>query len=273
MKRIIRVFPTKTNMSPIDEYVCFGEPELFLPPFDVVHISVTFTWDIKRGYALKDVWDKKYPGKVLIGGVAIDGESREPFVAGMYLKEGITITSRGCPNNCSFCLVKNELIEFDDFPEGNIIQDNNILACSNEHRRKVWKMLRKQKRIEFKGGLEASRVTPKIAEELRSLSIKTLWLACDHHNAIKPLKKAIKILQSVGFNSHLYCYCLIGKNRQEELNRLYEILFAGAIPYAQLYKDYNDSIQYSKELKRFQREWLRPPIIRSKKPKCTARTI
>lgn len=126
-------------------------------------------------------------------------------------------------------------------------------------------MLKTQKQIEFKGGLEADRVTSQIADGLRSLRIKSLWLACDHPNAIKPLKKALSVLQKVGFTrSHLYCYVLIGKDRQEETNRLYEVLHAGAMPFAQLYRDKDDSIEYDRSWKQFAREWSRPAISRSK---------
>eukprot|EP00919_Chromeraceae_sp_WS-2016_P030444 GHVR01072209.1.p1 GENE.GHVR01072209.1~~GHVR01072209.1.p1 ORF type:complete len:272 (+),score=19.48 GHVR01072209.1:511-1326(+) len=262
--KIARVFPTKTNCSPIDNDSYFDAPDLFTPYYDEVHISVTFTWDIEKGYKLANQW-KKHGKSIKVGGVAINGESKEPMIGGMYLKSGITITSRGCPNNCSFCMVNRGLIEFDTFPVGNVIQDNNILACSDKHRERVWSMLRKQRGIEFKGGLESRRVTDKIAEDLRSVSTKQLWLACDHKSAVKPLKQAVSKLQKVGFTrSHLYCYVLIGKDKEEETERLYEVLNAGAIPFAQLFKDKDNSIEYSKEWKRFAREWSRPAIIRSK---------
>ncbi len=113
-KKIARVFPSKTNMSPDDEHAYFKEPDLFTPIYDEVHVSCTFTWDKPRAYALAEAW--KNHGEVKIGGVAIDGESDQPFVSGMYLKKGVTITSRGCPNKCHFCITLNKLIEYDDFP-------------------------------------------------------------------------------------------------------------------------------------------------------------
>ena len=64
--------------------------------------------------------------------------------------------------------------------------------------------------------------------------------------------------------SHLYAYVLIGKDRQEEENRLHEVLNAGAMPFAQLYRDEKNEICYSQEWKRFAREWSRPAIIRKK---------
>lgn len=165
----------------------------------------------------------------------------------------------------SFLFGKKKLIELDEFPEGNIIQDNNILACSDQHRRKVWTMLKKQSQIEFKGGLEAMRVTTKIAEDLRSLKIKTLWLACDVPNALRLLRVAVEKLLKAGFTrNHLYCYCLIGKDREEEDNRLREIWDIGCMPFAQLYRDPDNSICYPKEWKQFQRIWSRPAIIRTR---------
>ncbi len=261
--KIARVFPTKTSMSPIDKDAYFDIPGMFTPKYDEVHISVTFTWDMARALYLERQWRRQ--GIVKMGGVAINKESKKPMIKGMYLKEGVTITSRGCPNDCSFCLVNNKLIELKEFPEGNIIQDNNILACSDKHRKKVWAMLRKQRNIEFKGGLEALRVTSKIVEDLRSLSIKTLWLACDNYNALKPLSKAVEKLKKVGFtHSHLYCYCIIGKDIEEEKIRLNKIWKIGCMPFAQLYRDPFNKINYSQEWKQLQRLWSRPAIIRSR---------
>lgn len=261
--KIARVFPTKTSMSPNDPDSYFDTPDMFTPKYDEVHVSVVFTWDIDKAYKLAEAW--RYYGKVKLGGPAVDGESDKLFRSGVYLKKGITITSRGCPNNCSFCMVRRGLIEFDDFPEGNIIQDNNILACSDRHRELVWSMLRKQKQVNFRGGLEAARVTSKIAEDLRALRIQELWLSCDHPHAIKPLRKACDTLIRAGFTrNHLRCYVLIGNDMTEEENRLQQVWTAGCMPFAQLYRNKEDNIKYSSEWKKFQREWVRPAIIRSK---------
>jgi hypothetical protein len=259
---IARVFPTKTSLTPDDKDAYYDAPDLFTPKYDEVHVSVTFTWDIPRAQRLADAWASI--GEVKLGGVAIDGESDQPFQAGMYLKKGVTITSRGCPNNCSFCMVRKGLIEFDEFPEGNIVQDNNILACSDRHLGLVWQMLKKQKSIEFKGGLEKFRITPKIAEELRGLSIKTLWLACDQKSGVEPLRKAVNILKSAGFTqNHIYCYVLIGDDRSENENRLREVFNMGALPFAQLFKDREGKTEYSREWKQFARTWSRPAAYKT----------
>jgi|26BtaG_2_1085354.scaffolds.fasta_scaffold04862_2 radical SAM superfamily enzyme YgiQ (UPF0313 family) len=108
--RIAKVFPIKTSMSPIDKDSYFGLPTLFMPKYDEVHISVAFTWYRDRANWLKKQWEHIAPVK--IGGPAIDGEPETPMKAGMYLRQGVTITSRGCPNSCSFCLVKKNLLSW-----------------------------------------------------------------------------------------------------------------------------------------------------------------
>ena len=257
--KIARVFPSKTNLCPIDQNVYFDSPDMFTPKYEEVHISCTFTWDRKRAEDLASDWGKVC-NNVKIGGVAIDGESDQPFQSGMYLKTGVTITSRGCCNNCSFCMVRKQLTEFDIFPEGHIINDNNILATSNRHWNLVMKMLRNQSKIEFLGGLESSRVTPQIAEDLRSLKIESLWLACDSDADLKPLKKAVDILNKAGFTRrYIRCYVLTGK---EEM-RIREVFNIGCLPFAQLYLPPTDEkYQYTKQAKAWQREWCRPALYK-----------
>jgi len=260
--KIARVFPSKTSHSPCDQDCYFDTPDLFTPEYNEIHISVTFTWDIKKAYFLAEAWRVK--GKVKIGGVAIDGESDQPFQAGMYLKKGITITSRGCNNNCKFCQVRHPLIEFDNFPKGNIIQDNNLLQCSDKHIDLVFDMLKNQKQIIFSGGLDKYRIKSKMAEKLRGLKIKTLWLACDHSSEINVLRNTALMLYKAGFTrNHIYCYVLIGDNFEENENRLKEVYRAGAMPFAQLYKNKENNIIYSKEFKQLARQWSRPAIYKN----------
>lgn len=260
--KLARVFPTKTSMLPVDTDAYFGPPDLFTPHYDEVHISVVFTWDIPKAKQLAEIWTTY--GKVKIGGPGIDGESKEPFTAGMYLRGGITITSRGCPKKCSFCMVGKELIEFDNFPEGNIVQDNNILACSKKHWDLVVTMLRQQKGVVFSGGLDKYLLTDKHIEDLRGLRIKTLWLACDSPKEIGALTEAVERLKKAGFSrGKIFCYVLIGKDMTEEEQRMRMIFDAGAIPFAQLYRDKDNSIEYSKEWRQFARCWSRPAAIKS----------
>lgn len=257
---IARVFPRQTALSPTDDDAYFGPPEVGTPHYSEAHISVTFTWDVYRGYELAEAW-KTHADKVIVGGVAVDGESLEPFAPGKYLQYGVTITTRGCPNKCSFCLTNKTFIEFEDFPTGNIVQDNNILASSPAHWRRVTDMLKTQHKIRFTGGLEAARLNDSHIDDLRNLKITELWFACDAANALKPLEKIAPKIAC--FRSKLRCYVLVGKNRSEENERLRKVWRLGFYPFAQLYRDREDSITYTQEDRQWARVWSRPAIYKA----------
>ena len=104
--KIIRVFPTKTSMTPVDDYAFYGLPPFkqFIPEHDGVHISTVFTWDKEKAEMLQKNWQEVTNKPIFVGGPAYDDRGNG-FIPGMYLKKGITITSRGCPNHCWFCSV------------------------------------------------------------------------------------------------------------------------------------------------------------------------
>lgn len=72
-KRIARVFPRKTNMSPTDQLAFFGPPTLdaLASEINEVHISVTFTWDLERAEELYNDW-QMLGVPVEVGGPAFD---------------------------------------------------------------------------------------------------------------------------------------------------------------------------------------------------------
>lgn len=95
---IARVFPRRTKATPQDDYTFTDEPGFFVPEdITEVHVSVAFTWDMRRAEHLAYAWERIAPVK--IGGPAFNQPGGE-FVPGRYLREGYTITSRGCHNKC-----------------------------------------------------------------------------------------------------------------------------------------------------------------------------
>ena len=258
-------------MSPDGEHVYFGLPPLLTPIYEEIHISVCFTWDVTKAEALAYQWQPY--GKVRIGGPAVDEEPPGEFEPGKYIKEGVTITSRGCPNNCTWCLVphrEGKIRELQIKP-GRIVQDNNLLACSKTHIRKVFEMLRMQKQIEFAGGFEAGRVTGSVVEELRGLSIKHIWLAFDHPNNAKTVQSAVERLSKYFKRDKIRCYVLIGfvddtlEKAEERLRWVYDI---GALPFAMRYRraaaDFKDSFLFTdREWNLLTRQWSRPAIMKS----------
>ncbi len=272
MKKILRVFPRRTSYTPDDELVCIGLPELFIPEHDEIHISCTFTWDRIYCEELKFQWEGRTDKPVKLGGVAFNSECYD-FIPGMYIKKNIIFTSRGCNNNCPWCIVhqlEGALKELTVY-EGNIIQDNNFLQTSKKHKDKVFEMLKKQKGICFKGGLEPDLINQHFIDGITSLRIKELWLACDTDAKMPLFKKGCEKLIKAGFNrNHIHCYALIGDNMEKNEERLREIYNAGAMPFAQLYRDFTDTkTEYSKDWNAFSRMWQRPAAIRAHMEKGT----
>jgi len=265
---IIRVFPRKTAATPIDDNVRFGPPGMFEPEnITAVHISVTFTHDLAKAEFLLSEWEYRYPGIVSIGGPAT-GSAGENFTPGLYLKPGYVITSRGCRNRCWFCSVWKREGTIRELPVtiGNNVLDDNILATSKEHFKSVFDMLKNQKhRIEFTGGLEAAILTEWHVKKLKDLKPKQLFFAYDTPDDKEPLFEAGKLLHRYLFKSQLRCYNLIGFPKdtfQAAEKRLHETIAAGFMPMAMLWR--NDSGTVDQTWKRFQREWARPAIIRTK---------
>ncbi len=263
----VKVFPRETAATPKDELSYIGDPPLLFPPeVDKIHISVTFEWDLKEAERLEKQW--KCIAPVQIGGPAT-GMSGEDFIPGQYLKKGYVITSRGCNNKCWFCSVWKREGTIRELPitEGYNILDDNLLACSDEHIKAVFKMLKKQKKQpSFTGGLEAAILKEWHVKELKIINPDQMFFAYDTPDDKDPLFEAGKLLKKYDFGYRkLRAYVLIGypkDNFRDAEKRLYDTLKAGFMPMAMLFHDNTGS----RDLKwmKFQREWIRPAIIKSK---------
>lgn len=268
MNGVVRVFPRKTSMTPTDPYTFVGNPPLWRPWPAMVHVSVTFTWDIEEGKRLQDAWAQYYP-IVKLGGPAFNnGGFIDHFMVGMYIKCGVTFTSRGCDNDCPWCLVPQAEGRLRTIPimPGHIVQDNNLLQCPSRHRWAVFQMLNSQRRAaSFPGGLDAGLVTDQVADELRGLRIHQVFLAADTEGMLRPLAKAINRLSFLP-RQKLRCYVLLAygdetlTQAEARLRRVWEL---GAMPFAQLYQPPDRRINYSREWKALTRTWSRPAAMKA----------
>lgn len=270
---IIRVFPQRTSYTPDDDMAFVGLPSWEIPEHKEIHISCTFSWDKAYCEELAYQWEGRTNKPVKLGGVAY-GSPCEDFVQGMYIKSNIIFTSRGCNNNCPWCIVPKQEGKLKHLPivQGNWIQDNNFLQCDRSHKDKVFEMLKTQKAICFKGGLESDLIDEHFCEGIRDLSIKELWLACDTDARIPYLQKACEKLSKVGFNRNkIHCYVLsYGKDREKDEARARTVYEAGAMPFVQLYRDFSDTkTEYSADWNAWARMWQRPAATRAHMEKGT----
>ena len=259
---ICRVFPRRTEATPDDDGAYTTGPHLWTE-CNEVHISVTWTYDLARAEQLEKEW--KYVAPVKIGGPAT-GMRGEEFVPGLYLKRGYVITSRGCPNKCWFCSVwrRDGIVRELPIHDGWIIQDDNLLGCSEKHIRDVFAMLKRQKRrAEFSGGLEAKLLKRWHVELLASIKPKVLFCAYDTPDDYEPLVAAGKLFKEAGIKPPVACcYILCGwpKDTEDAADkRMREAWAAGFYPFAMIWRDKEGN--RSKDWSRFNAVWSQPACV------------
>lgn len=269
MKRILRVFPRKTKATPTDDFVRINRPPELFDEADEVHISVTFTWDLKRAEWLANQWQPVAPVK--IGGPALNDRGND-FMPGLYLKHGYVITSRGCPNSCWFCDAwKREGREVRELPivDGWNVLDSNLLACSEKHIRNVFAMLKRQPiKAQFTGGLEAKILKDWHIDLLSDLKPGRVFFAYDTPDDYGPLLSAAKRIFDAGFlskeSNNIRAYVLVGYKGDTITaaeKRLKDVLRMGIFPMAMVYRNatgYRDPVWI-----KFAWPWSRPACISS----------
>jgi hypothetical protein len=268
MADIIRVFPRKTKWTPDDKRCFFDGPPLFDVGDVSVYVSVVFTWDRPRAEYLRRLWQARYK-YVPIGGPAY-GAPGEEFVPGRFIKHGYTITSRGCPKQCPWCLASRREGGLRELPivPGHNIADNNLLACSRQHIEAVFAMLAEQKKAAvFSGGLDIDYLNPWHVDRLKAMRLKNLFVACDTQARLKRLDKAKDLLADLSIEKKR-CYVLIGFNGESlrDAEARCEAVYAkGFLPFAQLYRDDTGTVTHDAAWKALARKWSRPAAYRKRK--------
>ena len=268
--RIARVFARRTKATPDDSLAFTTPPPKDLPDVDEVHVSTVFTYDLPKAEALAEAWSRTgLPVK--LGGPAHNQPGGD-FVPGLYLRHGYVITSRGCPNRCTYCSVPaREGGKLRELPitDGWNVLDDNLLACSEGHIRDVFAMLKQQeKRPVFTGGLEAAILREWHVGLLREVKAARMYFAYDSPSELEPLVEAGKLLRDGGITKASHraaCYVLVGypgDTMDAADARLRAAWGAGFVPYAMLYRD--DTGAVNADWRRFQRAWVRPEIVLSR---------
>lgn len=174
----------------------------------VLCISVPFTWLLDEAENIKKQW----PGISIIGGPGtmqpsiIDGI--EPM---LFHNPCATSTTSGCVNDCSFCAVphtEGDLQEKRNHRPAPIICDNNLLAASKRHIRRVIDQQKQFPITDFNQGLEAKRFTPEIADMLGEINCKVRF-AFDYWGQEAAVKDAIDLCRK-RTTADIQVYCLIG---------------------------------------------------------------
>ncbi len=265
--RIARVFPRRTSATPDDDLAFVGDPPLFLPEADEVHVSCVFTWDRNEAQRLARAWTAQ-GYRVRLGGPAFDSPAGD-FEPGLYVKRGMTITSRGCIRRCPFCFVPKREGRLRLLPirPGWDILDNNLLACPRPHVEAVLDMLEVQpKAARFTGGIDARLCEPWFAKRLGKMRVQILYTAYDQPSQRPHVERTVAMLREVGLTQRqVGCYVLVGYDGDTHSAaeaRLEWVFETGGTPFAMYFRPPADRRRrIPTAWRRLVRRWTRPAVI------------
>lgn len=211
------------------------------------YMSVPFTWLLRKaqGIVSQGCFDVD---RWIVGGPAIDlmpgylvgcdmpceGSNHMPGVL-QRVNPMATRTTVGCPNRCKFCgigqrKIEGEFRELDDWPDGNVICDNNLLAASTQHFTKVIRRLQSYSECDFNQGLDARLLTAYHARELSRLRRPMIRLALDSDSDMDLWATAVDRLRAAGVaisNIRSYVLCGFGGSPDEDWKRCQFVQYHG----------------------------------------------
>lgn len=177
---------------------------------DTQFLSVPFTWLMPEARRVEAAWR----GRTVIGGPGVmkPTEYLDPTNEPVRMHNPLaTFTTRGCPNACSFCAVPKlepDFYEIYEFQPAPIVCDNNLLAASQVHIRRVIESLRHFPYADFNQGFDARLFTPEIADMIGGVRAKVRF-AFDSWADEGVVKDAIDLCRKRASNK-IGVYCLVG---------------------------------------------------------------
>lgn len=239
----------------------------YLAHYDTVYKSKVFTFSpddvtaigsdkvIKAGTGYRD-YTTVLPDEV---------EHIKPDYSLYGTSRAIGFTTRGCVNHCPWCVVPmkegairpaSPLREFLGNRKSAMLLDNNALAHPFGLKQ-MEESVRLGVRVDYNQGLEAKLVceNPAIADLLARVKwIRYVRLAADTSERLPYVLKAIDMLSARGLKPYrVFVYVLIRDDIQDALTRINALKTAGAMPFAQPYRDFDNKVKPSKEAKNLAR--------------------
>lgn len=182
--------------------------------------------------------------------------------------------TRGCPNKCGWCVVPKkegairphaELSEFIADRKEAILLDNNVLA-SNFGLSQIEEIIRRGIRVDFNQGLDARIIAnnPDVARLLAKVKwMQYIRMAYDHAANEEPVMCAIENLKAAGVKPYRMFFYVLVKDVPDALRRIEQLRTAGAQPFAQPYRDFENNIRPTQEQKRLARWCNHKAIFKS----------
>lgn len=185
----------------------------------------------------------------------------------------IGFLTRGCIRRCPWCIVPkkegairayrswNEVKrpEFRDI----VFMDNNVLACDFGIQQ-MESMIGQNVRIDFNQGMDARLITPEVAEIIGRLKwIRFVRMSCDTDAMLDTVLDKIELLKQHGTKPYKVFVYLLVQDIDSAEKRALALRNAGAGVFAQPYRDFENSIEPTKQMKDFAQWVNRKPIFMS----------
>lgn len=176
--------------------------------------------------------------------------------------------TRGCPNNCRWCIVPKKEGEIRPYRRWQdivredtdklVLMDNNILACEYGTKQ-LESMVGSGYRIDLNQGMDARLVNESVAEILSQLRwIRFIRFSCDQKSQIEPIRKTIELLGKNGVRPYrIFIYLLVTKDIKDASDRVEELKqYKGINLYAQAERNERIGIMPNKMQLEFQQRYV-----------------
>lgn len=183
--------------------------------------------------------------------------------------------TRGCPNNCGFCIVcekegrkSYKVANLDEWWNGQkniVLCDPNLLAC-REHMDLLGQLAQSKAWVDFNQGLDARMLTKDNIEALNRVKIKRIHFAWDLMERSNAILNGLDLYTKYGkikdmSRREVYVLTNFNTTLDEDLYRIYTLKSRGYDPYVMIY----DKPNAPKEIRRLQR-WCNNKRIFKKCP-------
>ncbi len=166
--------------------------------------------------------------------------------------------TRGCPNNCRWCVVPSKEGEIKPYrswrqlirPDSKklVLMDNNILA-SDFGIAQLEELTRQNYAIDLNQGMDARLVDERVAKILAGLKwIKYIRFSCDQQAQIEPLRQTVELLGKYRVKPYrLFIYLLVTADIEDAVKRVEALKRLGNITiYAQAERNERQGIMPNK---------------------------
>ena len=185
----------------------------------------------------------------------------------------IGFLTRGCIRKCPWCIVPKKEGTIRPYRSWQqikrqgrrdiVFMDNNVLACEHGLDQMV-SMIDRGVRIDFNQGMDARLITPEVAEIMARLKwIRFIRMSCDTDAMLDTVLEKVDLLKQHGVKPYrVFVYLLVQDIKSAE-HRATALRNSGVDVFAQPYRDFENKIEPTKQMRDFA-QWVNlKPIFNS----------